>query len=128
MLNRTLIGRVANEATIKTNLNGIPYAIVEVNTSRSYKNPDGTRGLDTVPVKLYGSQVARFQKQGYPGCKIAVCGTFETNPFEDIATNRSFILKARQVEYLTYGKPAETETKPEDPENQPNEAAELHEV
>lgn len=104
MLNMTLIGRVASEMKVKTDKKGQPYAILEVTVDRCYRNPDGTRTQDTVPVKLFGSQVNRFQKVGYPGCRIAVYGTFETSPYEDINPNRSFLLKARQVEYLSFRK------------------------
>ena len=106
-----VIGRVAKEADVRKDAKGSPYAIVEITSWRTYKNADGERITDTVPVKLYGKQVELFQRFAYPGSKIAVLGNFEPIPFENSSPEHSFLIKARYLEFLSYKKQEET---PED--------------
>ena len=103
-----VIGRVAKEADIRKNANGNPYAIVEITSWRTYKNADGERIADTVPVKLYGKQVELFQRFAYPGSRIAILGSFEPSPFESSSPERSYIIKARQLEFLSFKKREDT--------------------
>ena len=106
-----VIGRVAKEADIRKDSKGKPYAIVEITTYRTYKNAEGERISDTVPVKLYSKQVELFQRFAYPGSRIAVLGNFEPSPFENSSPAHSFLIKARHLEFLSYKKQEET---PED--------------
>ena len=78
---------------------------------RTYKNAEGERICDTVPVKLYGKQVELFQRFAYPGSRIAILGDFEPSPFENSSPAHSFLIKARYLEFLSYKKQGET---PED--------------
>ena len=102
MLSIFVIGRVAKEADVRKDANGNPYAIVEITSWRTYKNADGERITDTVPVKLYGKQVELFQRFAYPGSRIAILGSFEPSP------EHSYIIKARQVEFLSFKKREDT--------------------
>ena len=108
MLSIFVIGRVAKEADVRKNANGNPYAIVEITSWRTYKNADGERIADTVPVKLYGKQVELFQRFAYPGSRIAILGSFEPSPFESSSPERSYIIKARQLEFLSFKKREDT--------------------
>ena len=99
-----VIGRVAKAADIRKDAKGNHYAIVEITSWRTYKNADGERITDTVPVKLYGKQVELFQRFAYPGSQIAVLGNFEPSPFEDSSSAYSFLIKARHLEFLSYKK------------------------
>lgn len=122
MLNATIIGRVANKPKVKTDSQtGKPYLILEIRSPRTYKNPDGSRTQDVVPVMLYDRQVLRYKEYGFKGCKVAVAGTLETNPTEHPG---SFLVKGLQVEYLTFRAPAaKKEALPvPEPENQPETA------
>lgn len=103
-----VIGRVAKEADVRKDANGNPYAIVEITSWRTYKNADGERIADTVPVKLYGKQVELFQRFAYPGSRIAILGSFEPSPFESSSPEHSYIIKARQVEFLSFKKREDT--------------------
>ena len=103
-----VIGRVAKEAIIRKDAKGKPYAIVEITSWRTYKNADGERITDTVPVKLYGNQVELFQRFAYPGSRIAILGSFEPSPFESSSPERSYIIKARQLEFLSFKKREDT--------------------
>ena len=103
-----VIGRVAKEADIRKDAKGKPYAIVEITTYRTYKNAEGERISDTVPVKLYGKQVELFQRFAYPGSRIAILGSFEPSPFESSSPERSYIIKARQLEFLSFKKREDT--------------------
>ena len=104
MLSIFVIGRVAKEADVRKDAKGNPYAIVEVISWRTYKNADGERITDTVPVKLDGKQVALFQRFAYPGSRIAILGSFEPSPFESSSPEHSYIIKARQLEFLSFKK------------------------
>ena len=104
MLSIFVIGRVAKGADVRKDANWNPYAIVEITTYRTYKNAEGERIIDTVPVKLYGKQVELFQRFAYPGSQIAVLGNFEPSPFEDSSSAYSFLIKARHLEFLSYKK------------------------
>ena len=104
MLSIFVIGRVAKEAIIRKDAKGKPYAIVEITTYRTYKNAEGERIIDTVPVKLYGKQVELFQRFAYSGSRIAILGSFEPSPFESSSPERSYIIKARQLEFLSFKK------------------------
>lgn len=104
MLSIFVIGRVAKEADVRKDANGNPYAIVEITSWRTYKNADGERITDTVPVKLYGKQVELFQRFAYPGSRIAILGSFEPSPFESSNPEHSFLIKAWCLEFLSYKK------------------------
>ena len=103
-----VIGRVAKEADVRKDANGNPYAIVEITSWRTYKNAEGERITDTVPVKLYGKQVELFQQFAYPGSRIAILGSFEPSPFESSSPEHSYIIKARQLEFLSFKKQEDT--------------------
>lgn len=103
-----VIGRVAKEADVRKDAKGRPYAIVEITTYRTYKNAEGERISDTVPVKLYGKQVELFQRFAYPGSRIAILGSFEPSPFESSSPEHSYIIKARQLEFLSFKKREDT--------------------
>ena len=107
MLSIFVIGRVAKEANVRKDAKGNPYAIVEVTSWRTYKNAEGERISDTVPVKLYGKQVELFQRVAYPGSRIAILGSFEPSPFESSSPEHSYIIKARQLEFLSFKKQEE---------------------
>ena len=104
MLSIFVIGRVAKKADIRKDAKGNPYAIVEITSWRTYKK----RITDTVPVKLYGKQVELFQRFAYPGSRIAILGSFEPSPFESSSPEHSYIIKARQLEFLSFKKPEDT--------------------
>ena len=104
MLSIFVIGRVAKEADVRKDANGNPYAIVEITSWRTYRNAEGERITDTVPVKLYGKQVELF----HPGSRIAILGSFEPSPFESSSPEHSYIIKARQVEFLSFKKQENT--------------------
>ena len=108
MLSIFVIGRVAKEAAIRKDTNGNPYAIVEITSWRTYKNANGERITDTVPVKLYGKQVELFQRFAYPGSRIAILGSFEPSPFESSSPEHSYIIKAHQLEFLSFKKQEDT--------------------
>ena len=108
MLSIFVIGRVAKEADVRKDANGNPYAIVEITSWRTYKNADGERITDTVPVKLYGKQVELFQRFAYPGSRIAILGSFEPSPFESSNPEHCYIIKARQLEFLSFKKREDT--------------------
>ena len=108
MLSIFVIGRVAKEADVRKDANGNPYAIVEVTSWRTYKNAERERITDTVPVKLYGKQVELFQSFAYPGSRIAILGSFEPSPFESSSPEHSYIIKARQLEFLSFKKREDT--------------------
>ena len=108
MLSIFVIGRVVKEADIRKDANGTPYAIVEITSWRTYRNAEGERITDTVPVMLYGKQVELFQRFAYPGSRIAILGSFEPSPFESSSPERSYIIKARQLEFLSFKKREDT--------------------
>lgn len=108
MLSIFVIGRVAKEADVRKDANGNPYAIVEITSWRTYKNANGERITDTVPVKLYGKQVELFQRFAYPGSRIAILGSFEPSPFESSNPEHCYIIKARQLEFLSFKKREDT--------------------
>lgn len=108
MLSIFVIGRVAKEADVRKDAKGRPYAIVEITTYRTYKNAEGERISDTVPVKLYGKHVELFQRFAYPGSRIAILGSFEPSPYESSSPEHSYIIKVRQVEFLSFKKQENT--------------------
>lgn len=112
MLKTTIVGRVVNDPIMKTDTQtGKPYLILEVCSLRSYKDKDGIRPKDIIPVKLYNGQAKRYQRMDFNGCKISVSGNLETNPTEDMGENASvFLVKGKDVEYLTFRLPEETAT------------------
>ena len=121
MLSIFVIGRVAKEADIRKDAKGNPYAIVGITSWRTYKNAEGKRITDTVPVKLYGKQVELFQRFAYPGSRIAILGSFEPSPFESSSPERSYIIKARQLEFLSFKKQEDTSEEDELHEDVPQQ-------
>ncbi len=114
MLKTTIVGRTVNEPVMKTDAEtDKPYLILEVCSKRSYKDKDGNRIQDIIPVKLHNGQAKRYLRMGYPGCKISVSGNLETNPTEDMGeSTSSFLVKGKDVEYLSFRMPEE-KTAPE---------------
>lgn len=105
MLMIFMAGRVNNEPQMKTDPEtGTPYMILEVSSLRRYRDPEGKPYLDRVKVKLYDRQAERYQRMGFPGCKIVIAGDYEVTPGPDGDTD-DCILKARCVEYMTYRHP-----------------------
>ena len=121
MLSIFVIGRVAKEADVRKDAKGKPYAIVEITTYRTYKNAEGERIIDTVPVKLYGKQVELFQRFAYSGSRIAILGSFEPSPFESSSPERSYIIKARQLEFLSFKKQEDNSEEDEPQEEIPHQ-------
>lgn len=109
MLKTTIVGRVVNEPIMKKDAEtGKSYLILEVCSRRSYKDKDGNRFQDIIPVKLYAGQAKRYLRMGYNGCKISISGNLETNPIEDMGENpSSFLVKGKDVEYLSFRAPEE---------------------
>ena len=85
------------------------------------RTPEGERITDTVPVKLYGKQVELFQRFAYPGSRIAILGSFEPSPFESSSPEHSYIIKARQLEFLSFKKQANTSEEDEPQEEIPHQ-------
>lgn len=108
MLSIFVIGRVAKEADVRKDAKGNHYAIVEITSWRTYRNAEVERITDTVPVKLYGKQVELFQRFAYPGSRIAILGSFEPSPFESSSPEHCYIVKARQLEFLSFKKREDT--------------------
>ena len=61
-----------------------------------------------ITLKLYGKQVELFRRFAYPGSRIAILGSFEPSPFESSSPEHSYIIKARQVEFLSFKKREDT--------------------
>lgn len=82
MLSIFVIGRVAKEADVRKDAKGNPYAIAEITSWRTYRNAEGERITDTVPVKLYGKQVELFQRFAYPGSALPSSAALSPAPLK----------------------------------------------
>lgn len=104
MLKFFAVGRVASASEVLNDPGtGKEYMILEVSSIRRYRDQDGNYLRDTVPVKLRHYQAQRYQRMGFVGCKIAIYGDFEVRPEKPYG----FMVKAQEVEYLTFRKPEE---------------------
>lgn len=108
MLKITAIGNLTNDVVLKTHeYTGKPYAVLRLACDRRYKDHDGNRLTDFISAKVHGRMAERCAEMAIKGCKIAVAGDFETIVFEDDPTRQpGFLIKAREVEFLS-PRPAE---------------------
>ncbi len=103
MLKILAIGNLTNDVTLKTNeFTGKPYTVLRLACDRRYKDRDGNRPTDFISAKVHGRMAERCAEMAYKGCKIAVAGDFETITFEeDPARQPGFLIKAREIEFLS---------------------------
>ena len=101
MLKMTALGNLTNEVVLKTNeTTGKPYTILRIASDRRYKDKEGNPYTDFISAKVHGKLAELCALYAYKGCKLLVIGDFETIQTEE-GSNPGFLLKARQVEFLS---------------------------
>ena len=78
-----LIGRLVRDPELKTTSSGIEVATVTIAVDRKYKNANGERESDFIPLVVWRQQ-ARFLSQYFSkGNRIGVVGSIQTRNWED---------------------------------------------
>lgn len=101
MLKVFTVGRVASASQLVTNPDIEKMSMhLEVVPIGWHKGREGNDHRAIVPVQLDDYQTRRYLRMGFVGCKIAIDGEME----QTSAYPGGFVVKARQVDYLSYRK------------------------
>ena len=103
MLKINAIGNLTHDVELRKNENSdSPYAILRIASDRRYRDKDGNKLTDFISAKVRGTLAERCAQYAYKGCKLGICGDFETITFaEDPAKQPGFLIKASDVEFLS---------------------------
>ena len=101
MLKVFTVGRVASASQLVTDPDIEKMSMhLEVVPIGWHKGREGNDHRAVVPVHLDDYQTRRYLRMGFVGCKIAIDGEME----QTSAYPGGFVVKARQVDYLSYRK------------------------
>ena len=110
-----LLGRMTKEPTIRYTPTGKAVANVTLAVDKPYRNEDGTRDADFIPIVVWGKAAEHIKVCGYKGCHLLVEGRLQIRNF-DAADNTKHWVAEIVVSYYEFTRPqkkADTEEKAE---------------
>lgn len=113
-----LIGRISTEIDVKTSQAGKSFLNFNIAVNRKYKGSDGNYPTDFLTCKAFGTTVDFIGQYFTKGAKIAICGSVQTDEYQDNSGNKrktTYIL-AEEVEFVEGKK--ETKAAPAQPQVQ----------
>ena len=114
-----IVGRLVRDPELRYTENGKALCFFTVAAARRYKNQDGEREADFIPVKTWGNMakiVAEHLKQGR---RVAVSGTMRTRLVsKQEVTYNEVIINADTVEFLDSPLRNAQQSEEEPPENE----------
>lgn len=117
-----LVGRLTADPDIRTTQSGKTVAQFKLAIDRRFKNKDGTRDTDFLPIVVWGQQADFVRQYASKGRRCGVVGTIQTRSYEAQDGSKRYVTEviAEEVELMDGGKPAEGAQKPaEHPAPQP---------
>lgn len=83
-----LVGNISTDIDIRTTNSGVKLASFNLAVSRDFKDADGKRGTDFIPVTVWRNTAEYVEKYASKGDKIAVSGRIQIDSYTDKEGNR----------------------------------------
>ena len=98
-----LIGRLTKDPEVRTTASGIKTASFTLAVDRNYKNSDGEREADFIPIVTWRGAAELAEKYLTKGKQLAVSGRIQTRNYEDRDGNRRFVTEvvADELQFLS---------------------------
>lgn len=98
-----LIGRLTKDPEVRTTASGIKTASFTLAVDRNYKNSDGERETDFIPIVTWRGAAELAEKYLTKGKQLAVSGRIQTRNYEDRDGNRRFVTEvvADELQFLS---------------------------
>ena len=97
-----IIGRLVKTPELKTTQSGISVCNFTVAVNRAYKDQNGGRQVDFIPVVVWRGQAENCAKYLDKGSKVAVAGEIQTRSYDKNGEKRYVTeIIASDVEFLT---------------------------
>jgi single-strand DNA-binding protein len=82
-VNRVIeIGRIATDIDNRTTQGGVSWATFKIAVNRRFKNADGEREADFIPVVVWRQAADYVRQYGHKGDRIAVSGAVQTRTYD----------------------------------------------
>ena len=107
MLNKFIgIGRLTRDPEVKYLQSAIAVASFNLAVERSFKNKDGEKEADFVPIVVWRKTAELIEKYTTKGSLIAVSGRIQTRSYNDQDGNRRYITEviADEIQFLSTNK------------------------
>ena len=115
------IGRIATDIESKVTQSGISWATFKIAVNRRFKNAEGKRDADFLPVVAW-RQTADYVKQyGHKGDRVAVCGSVQVRSYDAQDGQKRYVteINADEIELLgSRSENAQTSTQAQSMEQQ----------
>lgn len=105
MLNKAIIiGRITKDLELKHTQNGVAVTNFTVAVERSFKNAEGEREADFIPVVVWRQQAETCAKYLGKGRLVGVSGRIQTRSYDDKDGIRRYVTEivADEVQFLDY--------------------------
>lgn len=115
-MNKAIItGRLTTEPTLKATPSGVSVCSFTVAVQRRFKDQNGERGADFIPVVTWRGLADNCGKYLSKGKKVAVSGTIQTRTYEAQDGSKRYITEivADEVEFLSQAQKQDDEYVPE---------------
>lgn len=98
-----LIGRLTKDPEVRTTASGIKTASFTLAVDRNFKNSDGEREADFIPIVTWRGAADLTEKYLTKGKQVAVSGRIQTRNYEDKDGNRRFVTEvvADELQFLS---------------------------
>lgn len=83
-----LVGNISTDIDIRTTNSGVKLASFNLAVSRGFKDADGKRGTDFIPVTVWRNTAEYVEKYASKGDKIVVSGRIQIDSYTDKEGNR----------------------------------------
>ena len=117
MLNRVvLIGRLTKDPDLRYTTSGIAVARFTLAVDRGFKNQDGEKQADFIPITVWRGQAENCAKYLAKGRLVAVSGRIQTGSYETPDGQRRYTTEvvADEVRFLEWGEKKKQEQVQED--------------
>ena len=85
-----LMGRLTRDPELRTTANQIPVCTFTLAVDRRFKNAQGERQADFIPVVAWRKQAEFSSRYFYKGSRMAVVGSMQTRSWDDNEGNRQY--------------------------------------
>ena len=111
MLNKVvLIGRLTKDPDLRYTQSGIAVARFTLAVDRGFKNQDGEKQADFIPITVWRGQAENCAKYLSKGRMVAVAGRIQTGSYEQDGQRRyTWEVVADEVQFLEWGEKKEQE-------------------
>jgi single-strand DNA-binding protein len=112
-----LIGRLTKDPVFKV-VNDKKVGTFTIAVDRNYKDENGNRPADFIPVTVWGGGAEVVEKYCQKGKQIALIGEIRTRSYEDKDKKRRYVTEvlAREIELLADAKKGQTKGEENDEE------------